>query len=180
VPVAVPATTRTEGLSVDPTLLFLLFVVTLAVVAGVALSSRRRRDAALEPTRLGPSWTPTVDEEEHGTDDGAELQAQVSAIAERTDLDPRTVETVLTLWREYLAVLGIVRLSATHRYRLYDPYNPPVASRDMDGRPTPDRERVARDIGNRTEVPERDAQIVLDAEQLLFEHGLTDQRDASS
>jgi hypothetical protein len=166
---------------VDPTLLLLLLVVTLAVVAGFALSSRRRRDAALEPTRLGPSWTPTVDEEdEHGMDDGADVPAQVSAIAERTGLDPRTVETVLTLWREYLAVLGIIRLPATHRYRLYDPYNPPVASRDVDGRPAPDRQRVARDVGNRTEIPERDAQIVLDSEQQLSEQGLTDQRDASS
>jgi hypothetical protein len=70
---------------------------------------------------------------------------------------------VLTVWHEYLTVLGLERLPAAHRYRLYDPYNPPVARRDANGRPTPDRERVARDLGNRTDVAERDAELVLDA-----------------
>jgi hypothetical protein len=146
-------------------MLFLLLVVlVIAVVAGLAISSRRRRDAALEPTRLGPSWTPTV--EEGDEDAGAatfDLDQQVTQVAERTGLDRQSVETVLTVWREYLAVLGVVRLPATHRYRLYDPYNPPVARRDAEGRPTPDRERVARDVGARTEVPERDAETILAA-----------------
>jgi hypothetical protein len=166
---------------VDPTLFLLLLVVAVGAVAGLAISSRRRRDAALEPTRLGPSWTPSVDEEDEPDQDaGAEFQAQVGAIAERTELDRATVETVLTLWREYLAVLGVVRLPATYRYTLYDPYNPPVASRDVDGRPAPDRERVARDVGVRTQVAERDAQLVLDAERELGGQELTDQRERRS
>jgi hypothetical protein len=166
---------------VDPTLFLLLLVVAVGAVAGLAISSRRRRDAALEPTRLGPSWTPSVDEEDEPDQDaGAEFQAQVGAIAERTELDRATVETVLTLWREYLAVLGVVRLPATYRYTLYDPYNPPVASRDVDGRPAPDRERVARDVGVRTQVAERDAHLVLDAERELGGQELTDQRERRS
>jgi hypothetical protein len=143
-------------------LVLLLALLVIAGVAGLAVSSRRRRDAALEPTRLGPSWTPVVGE---GDDDAAtfDLDQQVTQLAERTGLDRQSVETVLTVWREYLAVLGIVRLPATHRYRLYDPYNPPVASRDAEGRPTPDRERVARDVGARTTVLERDAETILAA-----------------
>jgi hypothetical protein len=153
---------------VDPLLLLVLLVLAAAVVVGVAVTNRRRRDAALEPTRLGPSWTPSLEEEDDApVEDDAELARQVAAIAERTGAEHRTVETVLGVWREYLAVLGLVRLPATHRYRLYDPYNPPVARRDADGRPTPDRERVARDIGNRTEVPERDAEAILAAEAEL-------------
>jgi hypothetical protein len=154
---------------VDPLLLLALLVVAAAVVIGVGVTNRRRRDAALEPTRLGPTWTPNLDEEEEvePEEDEAELARRVNAIAERTGVDTRSVEVVLAIWREYLAVLGLVRLPATHRYRLYDPYNPPVARRDADGQPTPDRERVARDVGNRTEVPERDAEAILEAEAQL-------------
>jgi hypothetical protein len=149
---------------VDPTLFILLIVVALVVLAGVAVAGRRRRDAALEPTRLGPSWTPaTEDEDDTSEAQGEDLDRQVSAVSDRTGLDRSTVEVVLSVWREYLAVLGITRLPATHRYRIYDPYNPPVARRDADGQPTPDRERVARDIGNRTEVAERDAEVILAA-----------------
>jgi hypothetical protein len=153
---------------VDPLLLLVVLVLASAVVVGIGVTNRRRRDAALEPTRLGPSWTPSFEEEDDAPEeDDAELARRVAAIAERTGTEPRSVETVLTVWREYLAVLGLVRLPATHRYRLYDPYNPPVARRDADGRPTPDRERVARDVGNRTEVPERDAAAILAAEAEL-------------
>jgi hypothetical protein len=149
---------------VEPTLFLLLLVVTLVLVAGVAVTSRRRRDAALEPTRLGPSWTPSTDDEDAApTVDREQLDRQAAELADRTGVDRRHVETVLTVWHEYLTVLGLERLPATHRYRLYDPYNPPVAKRDADGRPTPDRERVARDLGNRTEVAERDAEVVLAA-----------------
>jgi hypothetical protein len=159
---------------VDPTLFLLLVVITVAVVAGLAIASRRRRDAALEPTRLGPNWTPSLAEEEGAEAFADDLDRQVDQVAEETGLDRRTVETVLTLWREYLAVVGLARLPATHRYRLYDPYNPPVARRDAEGRTTPDRERVARDIGSRTEVPERDAEAVLAAVPV------NEQSDASS
>jgi hypothetical protein len=153
---------------VDPILLLVLVVLALAVALGIGVTNRRRRDAALEPTRLGPSWSPAVGEEdEPAEEDETEVARRVEAIVERTGSDERTVRTVLDIWREYLAVLGLVRLPATHRYRLYDPYNPPVARRDVEGRPTPDRERVARDIGNRTEVPERDAEAILAAEQEL-------------
>jgi hypothetical protein len=153
---------------VDPLLLLVLLVLALAVAVGIGVTNRRRRDAALEPTRLGPSWTPSLEEQQAAPEeDDAEFARRVAAIAERSGTEPRSVETVLTVWREYLAVLGLVRLPATHRYRLYDPYNPPVARRDADGRPTPDRERVARDVGNRTEVPERDAVAILAAEAEL-------------
>jgi hypothetical protein len=153
---------------VDPLLLLVLLVLALAVAVGIGVTNRRRRDAALEPTRLGPSWTPSLEEQQAAPEeDDAEFARRVAAIAERSGTEPHSVETVLTVWREYLAVLGLVRLPATHRYRLYDPYNPPVARRDADGRPTPDRERVARDVGNRTEVPERDAVAILAAEAEL-------------
>jgi hypothetical protein len=159
-----PVIIRPEGLSVDPTLFLLLLIVVLGAIAAAAVASRRRRDAALEPTRLGPSWTPSVDEDhELPEDQRADHDRQVSTIADRTGLERDDVETVLVVWQEYLAVLGLTRLPATHRYRLYDPYNPPVARRDADGRPTPDRERVARDVGNRTDVAERDAETVLAA-----------------
>jgi hypothetical protein len=164
---------------VDPILFLVLVVLLAAVVLGIGMTNRRRRDAALEPTRLGPSWTPTVDDEdEQPVEDDAELARRVGVIAERAGADPSAVETVLSVWREYLAVLGLVRLPASHRYRIYDPYNPPVARRDAEGRPTPDRERVARDIGNRTAVPERDAEAILAAEQELAGQPLNDPSDA--
>jgi hypothetical protein len=151
----------------DPLLLLLLLALVVVVLVVVGVANRRRRDAALEPTRLGPSWSP--DDE-----DVVDLAAEDEAIAERatelaasTELPRDTVETVLHVWREYLAVLGLTRLPASYRYRLYDPYNPPVARRDADGQPTPDRERVARDVGNRTEVSERDALQVLAADAAL-------------
>jgi hypothetical protein len=162
---------------VDPILFLVLVVLLAAVVLGIGVTNRRRRDAALEPTRLGPSWTPTVDDEQPVEDD-AELARRVGVIAERAGADPSAVETVLSVWREYLAVLGLVRLPASHRYRIYDPYNPPVARRDAEGHPTPDRERVARDIGNRTAVPERDAEAILAAEQELAGQPLNDPSDA--
>jgi hypothetical protein len=149
---------------VDPSLFVLLIVVALAALAGLAVASRRRREAALEPTRLGPSWAPVADEEDEVPGaEGEDRDRQISAVSERTGLDRGSVEVVLSVWREYLAVLGVTRLPASHRYRIYDPYNPPVARRDAEGRPTPDRERVARDIGNRTEVSERDAEVILAA-----------------
>jgi hypothetical protein len=149
---------------VDPTLFLLLIVVALVVLAGLAIAGRRRREAALEPTRLGPSWTPaTGDEDDTPETQREDLDRQIGAVSERTGLDRASVEVVLSVWHEYLAVLGITRLPATHRYRIYDPYNPPVARRDAEGRPTPDRERVARDVGNRTEVTERDAEVILAA-----------------
>jgi hypothetical protein len=49
---------------VDPTLFVVLIVVALVVLAGVAVAGRRRREAALEPTRLGPSWTPATGDED--------------------------------------------------------------------------------------------------------------------
>jgi hypothetical protein len=152
--------------SVDPFLFLGVVAVLLVVMVVLGLASRRRRDAALAPTRLGPSWVPAVGE---GVDEDEaqrpDLDHRVRELAEQTGVDRGSVEVVLGIWREYLAVLGLGQVPATHRYRLYDPYNPPLATRDAEGRPAPDRQRVARDIGSRTEVTERDAELVLAAAQ---------------
>ena len=70
--------------------------------------------------------------------------------------------TVLQAWDEHLAVLGFLTLPASHRYRVYDPYDPPIVGRGPDNRPVADPIRVARDVGQRTRVAEIDARTVLD------------------
>jgi hypothetical protein len=148
----------------DPILLVVVLAIVVLALAAMAVAARRRRDAALEPTRLGPSWAPTFGEDEEDvTIDLEARERQVADLAERTGVDARHVRVVVEVWHEYLTVLGLERLPAGHRYRIYDPYNPPVAKRDADGRPAPDRQRVARDLGTRTEVAERDAETVLAA-----------------
>jgi hypothetical protein len=59
-------------------------------------------------------------------------------------------------------VLRVRPLPRAHRYRFYDPYDPPVTELGPDG-PVPDPVRVARDVAQRTSVQEIDAMAVLHA-----------------
>lgn len=136
----------------EPLLLGLAAVVVLAIV--VALSNRKRRDASLEPTRLGPSWTPPDAEDEAQETDPEVRSRRIADVAARTDAAEETVAAVLDIWDEYLGVLGLAPLPAGHRRQVYDPYDPPVARRGPDGRPEPDRERVARDVASRLGIDE--------------------------
>lgn len=143
-------------------------VVVLAIV--VAVAARRRRDRSLDPVRLGPAWTPsgTAAASSRATTAlrAAEVlgdDPRVGQLQERTGLDAESVATVLIAWDELLSVLGYLALPADHRYWVYDPYDPPVASRGPDNRPVADPVRVARDVDRRTRVSEADARAVLDA-----------------
>jgi hypothetical protein len=148
---------------VEPLLLLALGV--FAVVAVIALVfGRNRRDAALEPTRLGPSWSPPAGGEQVVAHDPDAHARRVADVVARTEVDQATVVAVLDIWDEYLGVLGLAPLAAGHRRRVYDPYDPPVARRGADGRPEPDRERVARDVASRLGVDERVAFEVLRAD----------------
>jgi hypothetical protein len=132
----------------------LLAIGVLAVLATAALvAGRNRRDASLEPTRLGPAWSPTGADEADGPDPESRARRVATVVAE-TDVAEDTVVAVLDIWDEYLGVLGLAPLPAGHRRRVYDPYDPPVARRGPDGRPAPDRERVARDVASRIGVEE--------------------------
>lgn len=150
--------------------MLLLVVVVAGVVLTLALlvGGQRRRDANLAPVPLGPSWTPPGLDPDDDTPDSAYPQVdadeRAAFIAERTGAPRAVIDEVANAWDEYLAVIGLARLPATHRYRIYDPYNPPVARRGHDGVPEADPGRVARDVGMRTAIPERDAAAVLDAE----------------
>jgi hypothetical protein len=132
----------------------LLAVGVLAVLATIALiAGRNRRDASLEPTRLGPSWTPPAADGATGQD--PEVRARrVSTVVEETEVPEAEAVAILDIWDEYLGVLGLAPLPAGHRRRVYDPYDPPVARRGHDGRPEPDRERVARDVASRLGIDE--------------------------
>lgn len=141
--------------------------VVLAIVVLILLLGRRQRRRAFEPVRLGPAWTPPVgDDEGEWPPPVPDPEARAQAVQERTGLDRRHIDMVLNAWDEYLAVIGVTQLPPTHHYRVYDPYDPPVAERGPEG-PVPDPVRVARDVSYRTDVPEVDATTILEA---LFEH----------
>ncbi len=136
-------------------------VAAAAVFAGaVAVASRSRRDRSLQPVRLGPAW------EQPGAADEPEVDPtdddRVAWLTDRTDIGAGEVAIVLQAWDEHLAVLGFLTLPASHRYLVYDPYDPPIAGRGPDNRPVADPVRVARDIAQRTRVAEVDARTVLD------------------
>lgn len=133
-------------------------VVLLLLVVLVATRGRRRRD--LEPVRLGPSWTPPGSVSTPPIDPSRD--ERVAPLAARSGSDELTVASVLVAWDEYLSVLGLVEMPPGHRYRVYDPYDPPVAER-RDGRPMPDPVRVARDVSSRLGIGEVDARGILDA-----------------
>ncbi|MEX2550639.1 MAG: hypothetical protein WD638_10455 [Nitriliruptoraceae bacterium] len=150
----------------DPSTWLLVATAAVAVVAVGLLLARRRTDRALTPTRLGPAWSPPGGDPQVGGD--AELDPgpdeRVAPLAEATGVDPAVVAEVLGAWDEYLAVIGLLSLPATHRYRVYDPYDPPIAERSGDGRTTADPVRVARDAARRRPgVDEVDARAVLAA-----------------
>jgi hypothetical protein len=135
-------------------------VLLLVVVA--LLASRSRRDASLEPTRLGPQWTPPPEDLVDDPDAAAAREEDLRVATETTEFDERTVTTTLEAWWEYLSVLRVRPLPRAHQYRFYDPYDPPVAERGPDG-PVPDPARVARDVAHRAQVLEVDAAEVLAA-----------------
>ncbi|GGI09291.1 hypothetical protein [Egicoccus halophilus] len=157
----------------DPMLLLVAVVVVVVVAIAALVSGRRRRDASLEPVALGPSWRPPEHEREGERPDTAypevDVEEQAAFIAERTDAPRPVIDEVVNAWNEYLSVIGLAQLPATHDYRIYDPYNPPVARRGPDGEPVADPERVARDVGMRTTILERDAATVLEAELAYLE-----------
>jgi hypothetical protein len=142
-----------------------LIAVALAVIllATALVLGRRRRETALEPVRLGPSWTPGQDEMSGDLRDPDAVARRADAVAERTGTDRAVVVRVLDVWDEYLGVLGLAPLASDHRRLLYDPYDPPVARRGPDGRPQPDPDRVARDAAGRLGVAESVSQDVLRA-----------------
>ncbi|MEX1178308.1 MAG: hypothetical protein WEB09_07585 [Nitriliruptor sp.] len=145
--------------------LLLAALVAFAVLALIALVfGRNRRDASLEPTRLGPSWSPPADAEAAEVTDPDSQARRVATVTERTGVAAPTVTSVLQIWDEYLGVLGLAPLPAGHRRRVYDPYDPPVARRGADGRPEPDRDRVARDVASRLGIEEAVAHEVLRAD----------------
>jgi hypothetical protein len=136
----------------EPLLFGLAAVAVLALV--VLVASRNKRDASLEPTRLGPSWAPPEGEGSAQTDDPEARTRRIADVVSRTEAAEPTVAAVLDIWDEYLGVLGLAPLPAGHRRQVYDPYDPPVARRGSDGRPEPDRERVARDVASRLGIDE--------------------------
>jgi hypothetical protein len=149
---------------VDPTMTTVLVAgAALALVAIVAVGARRNRDRSLEPVRLGPSWQPAPSEqEEDPVGPERDPQERARAVEERTGLDRSVIDTTLNAWDEYLVVIGVASLPRTHRFEVYDPYDPPVAERGPNG-PIPDPVRVARDVDRRTPVSELDATTVLEA-----------------
>jgi hypothetical protein len=134
-----------------------LLVVVVAIVVG-----RNRRDASLEPTRLGPQWAPPSEDLEEDPAAAAAREEDLRVATQATDLDERTVTTTLEAWWEYLSVLRVRPLPRAYRYRFYDPYDPPVAERGPDG-PVPDPTRVARDVSYRSGILEVEAAEVLSA-----------------
>jgi hypothetical protein len=144
---------------VDPVIAIGIGVAVVLVLLALMLG-RRRRDTALEPTRLGPSWTPSEPDRISDPAVDAEREDTARRIAEQTGLDRDIVDETLAAWWEYLAVLRIGTVPRAHHYRFYDPYDPPVAERGPDG-PIPDPVRVARDVAQRTGVVEIDAAQVL-------------------
>jgi hypothetical protein len=147
----------------EPLLMFGLAALVVLLIAAL-VASRNRRDAALEPTRLGPAWTPPAGVDEQELADPEERKRRIADVAARTDADESTVSPVLDIWDEYLGVLGLVPLAAGHRRQVYDPYDPPVARRGPDGRPEPDRERVARDVASRLGIDEALARQIIEAD----------------
>ena len=142
----------------------------LAVVV-ILVTARSRRGRTFEPVRLGPSWSPEIpDDEDTGPPPPADREERARTVMERTGLDRPAIDIVLNAWDEYLAVIGVASLPVTHRYEVYDPYDPPVPERGPNG-PIPDPVRVARDVSYRTTVTEVDATTVFDA---LFEHDESD------
>lgn len=138
-----------------------LVALALALIVLTLVAARRRRDADLAPVRLGPSWEPP---DGAPTTTGPDIDdPRVEVLAARTALPPATVREVLGAWDEHLSVLGFLSLPPSHRYRVYDPYDPPVASRDAANRPVADPRRVARDVERRTAMSELDARTVLEA-----------------
>lgn len=153
-------------------LLVVVIVGALALVA-VLVAGQRRRDASLAPIPLGPSWSPPGYDPDDETPDtafpGVDADERAAFVAERTGAPRHVIDDVDNAWQEYLAVIGLASLPPTHTYRIYDPYNPPVARRGDDGRPVADPGRVARDVGMRTAIPERDAADVLAADLAYLE-----------
>jgi hypothetical protein len=135
-------------------------VVVILLVA--LLIGRRRRGTDHGPVRLGPSWTPPEEDLYDDPEAVAAREAELRMATDATQLDERTVTVTLEAWWEYLSVLRLRPLPRAHDYRFYDPYDPPVAERGPDG-PIPDPVRVARDVGQRTDVLELDAAEVLAA-----------------
>ncbi|MEX2626143.1 MAG: hypothetical protein WD225_04630 [Ilumatobacteraceae bacterium] len=157
----------------EPALLLIGVVVVVVALIAVLVGGQRRRDAALAPVPLGPSWSPPDLDPDDDRPDTAfpelDLEEQASFIAEQTGAPRAVIDDVVNAWQEYLTVIGLASLPPTHRYRIYDPYNPPVARRGDDGRPVADPDRVARDVGMRTAIPEREAADILAAELAYLE-----------
>lgn len=163
-----------------PTAVLVAVAVVVLLVLALVLG-RKRRDDALNPTRLGPSWAPSADVASGDLRDPEAVAQRADAIAERTGVDRATVGQVLDVWDEYLGVLGLAPLAPDHRRLVYDPYDPPVAQRGADGRPLPDRERVARDASRRLGTAETVALEVLRAASDTPAPGARrDDRDAAS
>lgn len=148
----------------SPIVLAALGVLALLVLV-VLVRGRSRRDDALAPVRLGPSWSPDDDvtATRAPARDPEAIAARADAVAARTGVPRDTVVTVLDAWDEYVGVLGLGPLPPAQGRRLYDPYDPPVARRGPDGRPVPDQHRVARDVAGRHGVSEGTAREVLAA-----------------
>jgi len=150
----------------EPWIWLLVGVAAVVAVAGGLALARRRVDRALTPTRLGPAWSPPSDGSEAGVGEDLDPGAddRVDPLVAATGVDAVVVADVLNAWDEYLDVIGVLSLPATHPYRVYDPYDPPVAERKADGHAAPDPARVARDIARRRpDVDEIDARAVLAA-----------------
>lgn len=155
---------------IPPLVLPIAVVIVVLALVLVALSAgRRRRDAALEPTRLGPSWAPPSPDPGQATAvDPPDVDPErVGAVAQRSGWDEPVVATVLGAWIEYLGVVGLRNLPADHDYRVYDPYDPPVVTRTADRTPIVDPERVARDVATRLRLPEVAATEILAADRSL-------------
>jgi hypothetical protein len=139
-------------------------IIAIVLVLAVIVFSRRKRDAADVggSVRLGPSWSPPEDDLVDDPSAMALRDRDLAAAGAAVDLDERAVATTLEAWWEYLSVLRVRPLPRAHRYRFYDPYDPPVTELGPDG-PVPDPVRVARDVAQRTSVQEIDAMAVLHA-----------------
>lgn len=144
--------------------LFPFIIIAVVLVVAVIVFSRRQRDTSdlAGPVRLGPSWSPPEDELVDDPSAAALRDRDLAAAKGAADLDERSIATALEAWWEYLSVLRVRPLSRGHRYRFYDPYDPPVTELGPDG-PVPDPVRVARDVAQRTSVAEIDAVAVLNA-----------------
>ncbi len=153
-------------MATDPWISLLVGVAAVVVLAVGLVLARRRVDRALTPTRLGPAWSPPGGASEGGGGPAADPGAdeRVDPLVAATGVAAVVVADVLNAWDEYLDVIGVLSLPATHPYRVYDPYDPPVAERTAGGHPTPDPLRVARDVARRRpDVDEMDARAVLAA-----------------